>query len=343
MYTIRALDVNEALPLGLAYLRDRGVPEDTRNGPALVAPGPVATVYDYPRQRVLFSAKRDANPFFHLFESMWILHGESDVRFLSWFNSRIASYSDDGEVFHGAYGHRLRHRFGVDQIEAAVNMLREDYNTRRVVLAIWDPKADLGASSKDLPCNDMVMARVRIDPDTLHPSRKVLDITVCNRSNDAVWGAYGANAVQFSFLQEYLATRIGVGVGKYTQSSFNFHVYTDLPYWKSWLTESPSGAYSPRTPYHDGCLTTPLICHDETAEQFDMDLDRFFYIRSRSEGLWAFVKYVRDQTFLTQFFGDTVVSMLMSYHDRDSSRLDRSFDWGLAGAEWIERRKVKPL
>jgi hypothetical protein len=53
----------------------------------------------------------------------------------------------------------------------------------------------------------------------------VLDLTVCCRSNDAIWGAHGANAVHFSVLQEYLAARIGVGVGTMYQWSNNYHAY----------------------------------------------------------------------------------------------------------------------
>lgn len=52
-------------------------------------------------------------------------------------------------------------------------------------------------------------------------------MTVCNRSNDVIWGAYGANAVHFSFLQEYIASFIGVPVGLYRHLSNNFHVYLE--------------------------------------------------------------------------------------------------------------------
>ena len=39
---------------------------------------------------------------------------------------------------------------------------------------------------------------------------------------------YGANAVHFSFLQEYMAAGIGVPVGVYYQMSNNYHLYTDV-------------------------------------------------------------------------------------------------------------------
>jgi len=52
-----------------------------------------------------------------------------------------------------------------------------------------------------------------------------LDMTVFNRSNDIIWGCYGANAVHFSMLQEVMAAWVGVPVGCYWQISDNWHAY----------------------------------------------------------------------------------------------------------------------
>lgn len=193
---------------------------DSRAGAVLEHRGPVATVYRYPRQRVLMSALRDANPFFHLFESLWILDGRNDVATLSRFNSNIAQFSDNGSQFHGAYGYRLRYGFQ-DQIGTVIRMLKRDPTTRRAVLQIWDYSADLGTQSADIPCNTIVFFKINVGGR--------LDMTVCCRSNDVIWGAYGANAVQFSFLQEYIANSVGVPMGEYTQMSDSFHVYLDNP------------------------------------------------------------------------------------------------------------------
>ena len=345
MHVLTVRDVNEALPRALAYLRDCGKPEQTRNGPALVAPGPVATVYREPQRRVLFDAERDANPFFHLFESLWILAGRRDVRFLSWFNSRIADYSDDGKVFHAPYGFRLRHAFnGTDQLQAVARQLRTDPNSRRAVLQIWNAGLDLNVTSKDLPCNLMVLPRVRDG---------VLDITVCNRSNDAVWGAYGANAVQFSFIQEYLAHMIGCGIGEYTQMSHNLHVYTDNPYWQAWRAEQPAGVHVPECPYDDhgedgfGPDPSPLIVEGESIEQFDNDLADFF--RETEYGHMASAndldRAIKEGKieFSTKFFKWIVIPMLDAFVHRSWRDLDIDYDWHAAGSEWVLRRFAKKV
>lgn len=200
--------------------------------------GTFITEYQKPRERVLFNAARDCNPFFHLMESIWILAGRSDVAFLAQYNAKIASFSDDGKSFHAPYGYRLRHHFAgpqglfeakeCDQIAEVIRLLLGDPDTRRAVLCIWDPFEDLNVTSKDIPCNALVMLKQRDD---------ILDMTVCCRSNDAIWGAYGANAVQFSMLQEFIASAIGAEVGVYRQVSDSFHIYTDNIAWKRVVAE----------------------------------------------------------------------------------------------------------
>ncbi len=79
MNVISVRNVHEALPEALRFLRQTGVPRDSRNGAVLQAPCPVTTVYRRPDERVLFWPERDANPFFHFMESLWMLAGRNDV------------------------------------------------------------------------------------------------------------------------------------------------------------------------------------------------------------------------------------------------------------------------
>lgn len=221
MFVINARNVNDALFKGLDLIRKEGILVQSRNGPTLEIPCPVATVYQRPNEKVLISAVRDANPFFHLMESMWILAGRSDVKFLTEFNSRMSDYSDNGIRFNAPYGERMRFTTmsseNLDQIKSVIDILRKDSNSRQAVIQIWDPK-DLNKTTKDKACNMSVVFRVR---------EMELDMTVYNRSNDMIWGAYGANVVQFSMLQEYIAAYLNLRVGEYTQITNSYHVYTD--------------------------------------------------------------------------------------------------------------------
>jgi thymidylate synthase len=188
------------------------------------------TIIDNPYKRCVGGFNRNINIFFLLAEAIWIVRGRDDVAFLKIFNARMADYSDDGKTFHAPYGHRIRKAWGYnddkqgnaipyDQLAEALEMLQANDADRRVVISIWDAARDLGTTSKDIPCNDMLMFKVR---------DKKLYQTIQNRSNDLHWGL-PTNVFQFSFLGEVMANILGVELGQQVHNSQSLHVYTDNP------------------------------------------------------------------------------------------------------------------
>ncbi len=250
MHVLKGRNVHWLLPEAMRYIQSRGVERDSRNGLVLQAPTPVSSVYERPDERVEFHEERDSNPFFHLLESLWMLDGRRDVAWLSQFNSNIGRYSDDGSVFHGAYGWRWRQAFDLDQIKIIAQALLKNPDDRRQVLQMWSAPDDLGVSSKDIPCNLLAVFGVS-------PLDGRLDMIVYNRSNDTIWGCYGANAVHFSVLHEWMAAAVGRPLGTYTQVSFNWHLYLE-PHGEmkrklaEKCVEPPSGQGMSRCPYNAG-------------------------------------------------------------------------------------------
>lgn len=154
-----------------------------------------------------------------------MLAGRRDAKWLDQFVSNFsARFAEIDGKQHGAYGYRWRSHFHQDQLDTIIERLRKSPQDRRVVLTMWSPEDDLIMLSeseevgepKDLPCNTQVFFRIVQD---------ALDMTVMCRSNDIVWGCYGANVVHFSILQEYMAAQIGCAVGIYRQFSNNWHAY----------------------------------------------------------------------------------------------------------------------
>lgn len=318
MLTINVSNVNHALPIALMHLRENGVLQDSRNGPTLEYPEPVCTTYQVPEERVLFEPKRDANPFFHLFEALWIIGGSRDVAFPALFNRRLGEYSDDGVTFHAAYGYRLRQQHG-DQVAKSIELLRNNVASRQVVLQIWDAELDLGAVSKDVPCNDLIMLKVRNDR---------LNMTVCNRSNDLIWGAYGANVVHFSMLQEYVANKLGLGVGVYNQVSDSLHVYLDNPQWEVLKC-------LPVVPY-DIYLQEDVPIYPLGANNPQWDNDNAMFLDDP----------FGDTKYSTPFFKDIVQPMAIVWqaHKSDKSGVAAikhmvRCDWQVAAQAWLARRE----
>jgi hypothetical protein len=326
-------NVNHALPAALLLLAEKGLPVAPRGKRTLELPTVMLTTYAKPREMVLADPLRDANPYFHFFEALWVLAGREDVGFLKFFLPRITEFSDDGIRFHAPYGHRLRHAFGFDQIEAAIAKLQVDPDSRQVVMSIWSPQLDMQATSRDLPCNDLVMLKIR---------NGALRMTVCNRSNDVIWGAYGANVVQFSTLLIYMAARIGVEVGSYTQISDSFHVYEDNPFWCAWNeAERPRTVYDPYAGEWQGASMRPVWMDpiDLQGGTFDNDLHRLF-------GAWD-DKMLHEVRFATPSFQDVVQPMLRAFiawraGDPRQAMLHNAevaaFDWRDAAYAWMQRR-----
>ena len=359
MNVIDAYCVDQALHDGLIMLNNQGIREETRNGPAMVMPNPVVTVNNMPMRRVSFSPARDANPFFHLMEALWMLAGRRDCKwldqFVADFSERFGEQTPQGTYQHGAYGFRWRQHFDLeggghrnlpDQLETVVQLLSVNPFDRRVVIAMWDPVADLGASVKDVPCNTHIYPRLRkevanplynstsFDPIT----RPVLDLTVCCRSNDAIWGAHGANAVHFSVLQEYLAARLNVGMGKLYQLSNNYHGYLSS---MEPIYEKIKGEL------HDDYQRIPTLPIVTVPEAFDRDLARFFLDDWDSFDGWGGSEAEHYQN---AFFKRAAVPMRKAYAlwregKRDQARLvvQRMYycDWAVAAGEWFDRRWAK--
>lgn len=345
-------NVQEALPRAIELMKRVGVRSDSRNGAVLMAPCPVVTAYSRPMERVMFHAERDANPFFHLFESIWMLAGRRDVALPARFAAQMRDYSDDGVTFNAAYGYRWRQSRGFcglqeteslgnvyveterrDQLTDIIKLLRKNPRDRQCVLQIWDHLYDLGTNSKDHACNLVATFQTR-------PSDGRLCMVVFCRSNDIVWGCYGANAVHMSALLEYVATLSGLEIGDYVQISVNWHAYVERPDWDRVSTLRFDGS---SCPYRRGNVTPHRMIHPDTGqERWDAEARAFCKYAESSD-------LRRYRPSADPFFTDVAYPMLAAWSlHRDQKRTDAAIelllrqcaatDWRLAGVEWLTRR-----
>lgn len=320
MYVINARNVNDAYKQGYELVVSMGEFRESRGGQVLVLGRPLVTCYRHPRERVLLDPGRNANPFFHLIESLWMLAGMDDAarlnRYVGDFSGRYAE--DDGNI-HDAYGRRWRSAFGFDQIKEVIRRLRADQNDRQCVLQMWDcdtgRENDLLGEWRTRPCNTHAYFSWQ---------RGALDLTLCCRSNDMVWGAYGANVVQFTMLLEYVAGMTGLPVGTFYQISNNFHVYRDLLV----KLQAPG-----KTRTYPG--SEPI--GDEWSD-WDEDLAVFWSTEDDPEG---FAPY-RNKWFAT--VAEPVRRAHWYFKRRELERCAKELerigapDWRLACTEWVTRR-----
>lgn len=318
MYIVQADNVAEAYRAGMSLVGSDGIEEQSRNGPVRVLPRPLVNCYNHPRNRVLMDPLRDANPFFHLYEAMWMLVGENSLQGPKNFNSNISTFSDDGLTLNGAYGARWRVHFGYDQIKEVVALLDKDPHSRRAVLGMWDPREDLtNQNSKDLPCNTHIYFRRQGDH---------LHMTVCCRSNDLVWGCYGANVVHMSVLHEYVAGKLELLLGTYYQVSNNAHVYErHYP-----LLNQPS--FPQKYPYETETMKSWEAGWDEDCREFVHDP---YQVPSKFKTTW-FRLVMSPFGLAHQAYRNKHMDSAVGF-----ARQIEAEDWRQGCVEWLMRRQVK--
>ena len=165
----------------------------SRVGQVMTVVEPVIVTYQRPLERVLFNKARDANPFLHLYESLWMLAGRNEIAMLEYYAADFGKFvrdKDDPDHQNGAYGYRWRkakinwdlddtqpieeaipivapgldRKFlgyfedgepYVDQIAILIDQFKRKPETRRAVLAMWNVEQDLLKidTSVDVCCN----------------------------------------------------------------------------------------------------------------------------------------------------------------------------------------------
>lgn len=330
---LKSRNVPQALPAAISTVLCHGEQRDSRNGPVIAMDEPFTLTYERPDERVLFLPEREANPFFHLYECLWMMAGRRDVGSVANYVAGMRNYSDDGRIFNGAYGHRWRKNFNVDQLRYAVERLSQDGSSedRRTYMAMWDPRKDT-KPSLDLPCNVGVSFRVRSDGK--------LDMTVFNRSNDLIWGTLGANAVHMSFLHELVARATGLPLGRYHQVSNDTHIYKDKL--EDWCYNLADGKL-PNIDLYEAGAVQPHPIMEVPFDTWMEDLDLFMR--------YGVVVGIRDR-FFRRVAGPITMAHLHYRTHKGLERYDGALeimdqctasDWRVACTEWLLRRRERWL
>jgi thymidylate synthase len=182
---------------------------------------PCLVTIENPRDRVFYDEIRNLNIGFSVAEWLWIVSGRDDVEMLSFYNSKIKNYSDDGITFHGAYGTRIRDDgFNCkstsfkNQFTDIINKLKEDSDSRQCIVNIFEHYKDF-VPTKDVPCTVTFQFLVRDNR---------LNMVTYMRSNDAYYG-FPNDIFNFTMIQEMIATALDIDVGIYQHFAGSLHIY----------------------------------------------------------------------------------------------------------------------
>ena len=229
----------EAYPQLLKTLMDEGA-EVSPRGMLTKEIAPVGITINNPKKRVISHKDRKNNYGFMVAELLWMLRKSNDVEEIGHYNRQWFKFSDDGKTLNGAYGQRIFDWDGmfdiwqetqyneqgnpsttfecehivINQFEKAYEQLKADPDTRQATIVLFNPVQDY-RETKDKPCTNLIRFMIR---------NGKLNMTVFMRSNDIILG-FPYDIYNFTMMQEIMAGKLGIEVGKYTHIADSLHIY----------------------------------------------------------------------------------------------------------------------
>lgn len=157
---------------------------------------------------------RDISLSYLIGELLWYLQAKQDVHFISKFSEYWRTISDDNITSNSAYGHIVHMRYGYDQLESVLNILKKDKNSRRALINFSVPNIDRRIT-KDEICTIAIQFLVRDDKLNCH---------VYMRSCDLYTG-FPYDYIYFTCLQHIVAEELSLEVGSYYHTCTSLHFY----------------------------------------------------------------------------------------------------------------------
>lgn len=165
------------------------------------------------KQPVLSIKNRKLGYKFMPAEAAWIISGDDRVQTIKDFSKSIASFSDDGKKFFGAYGTKIS-----AQINYVVDKIAEDLDTRQAVINIWRENPP---KTNDVPCTISAQWIVR--------NNRLCCIDTM-RSSD-IWLGWPYDIFNFSMISAYIVLKlreeygINLELGWITLNAGSQHLY----------------------------------------------------------------------------------------------------------------------
>ena len=160
----------------------------------------------YPRASIIYA----------IGELIWYFSGDNHLDFINKFSSVWNRLSDDGKTCNSAYGYLLQEKFGFNQIDTIIRLLKMDSDTRRAVLNLNYANKSV-ITTKDEPCTVCIQFFIR---------NNKLHTTVYMRSNDLYTG-FPYDILFFTELTKYIASRLNIETGEYTHIVGSLHFYDE--------------------------------------------------------------------------------------------------------------------
>lgn len=145
----------------------------------------------------------------------WYLSADPSVKEIKKFAPMWDKMHNGNNIVNSNYGFQWSRN---KQLQKVIEQLKNNPNSRQAWITIYDGKEKENYDF-DTPCT--LAVGFDIKPDSFS-----VDMTVCMRSNDLVYG-FCNDQYCFSKLQEYVAKKLNRTVGTYTHFAHDMHIYNN--------------------------------------------------------------------------------------------------------------------
>ena len=195
-----------------------------------------------PCHNVCINPQRNLSLRYVLGEMRWYMSGSNKVADIAPYAKMWSTLTDDGETVNSAYGYRIFHQFGFDQLQYCIDKLKANPYDRQAVIHIKDAS---NKPTKDTPCTCLIQF-------TCFGGR--LNAHVYMRSND-IWLGLPYDVIFFTTLQQIVAEKVGLPMGRYFHTVGDLHVYErhwnkHVQYSGDYDLDSDAWSYTEETPDH---------------------------------------------------------------------------------------------
>lgn len=165
-----------------------------------------------PYHNVCLNPQRNMSLRYLVGEIQWYLSGSNKVEDIGKYAKMWYDLSDDGKTVNSAYGYRIFHKFGFDQLQYCIDKLKKNPYDRQCILHIKEASNE---PTKDTPCTCLLQF-------TCFNGR--LNLHTYMRSND-IWLGLPYDMGFFTVLLQIVAKATGLSVGLYYHTVGDLHLY----------------------------------------------------------------------------------------------------------------------
>ena len=194
----------------------------------------VTIAIHFPGSNVCLDRTRNLSLRYLLAEIHWYLSGSNKVTDIAPYAKMWNDLTDDGETVNSAYGYRIFHKFGFDQLQFVIDKLLKNPYDRQAVIHI---KEASNKPTKDTPCTCLLQFTC---------FKGKLNLHTYMRSND-IWLGLPYDMGFFITLLQIVSEETGLPLGVYYHTVGDLHLYErhwdkevkvsrteDLPFRESW-------------------------------------------------------------------------------------------------------------